>query len=460
MIKMLETNDSNKVSQLKSLLGADRVKQLYLSDKELGVLYDGLLNSIGKPYTATGEYLKANTPSGASNDFKAIASGSAVNTLNSEFTKSLSDKTQGIDLSRISDAMSIFGITPEEAAVRTAVDINPAVNNEFKSVLGREATATEISAILNKMDLKGYFGEITQGGASIPDLTRSLFGTSESLQKAIKNANVAGFIKQSKPMFDQITLAQNNLKNIGKELGADEITNILNSTPEQAKELSASYVKSYQEGATKGALADLPAKQKAVLDELDQALRGSQEKFFSQELQPSIERSLASRGLLRSGSLAEALASQAGKLNTAREGVLSPLRSSTALGTQQLGFENTLRGALEGGKTLSEATGFINDLFKQDKQNVFTAGQADLNRAFTSEQTAQNQALMQALLGGQADGPSAWDYFYQYGLPVLGTALAGPLGGAAAGGLSKLFSKSGSSGGGGYQTSGGTGAAV
>src|SRR3990167_9813904 len=101
---MLETNDSNKVSQLKSLLGADRVKQLYLSDKELGVLYDGLLNSIGKPYTATGEYLKANTPSGASNDFKAIASGSAVNTLNSEFTKSLSDKTQGIDLSRISDA--------------------------------------------------------------------------------------------------------------------------------------------------------------------------------------------------------------------------------------------------------------------------------------------------------------------------------------------------------------------
>lgn len=419
--------DSYKAKQLKSIFGND---------------LSAWIGGAGRPYSIDADKLYDALLSGKQKNIDPLYSGTGAGNLGAvvkeEFDTKLASKTQGIDLSRINDAFTVIGGTPAQAQLAASTEIVPAINDEFNRVLGRDATQAETAAIANSMDFKGFIGGNLGSNANIADVANQIITKPGFLHEQLKSqGGIEGFIKQRKPMFDQITLAQSNLKNIGKTLGADEITNILNSTPEQAKELSASYVKSYREGATNTALEGLPAKQKAVFDELDQALRGSQESFFTKDLQPSIERALSASGKgLRSGSLAEALASQAGKLNTAREGILSPLRSQTALGTQQLSFENTLRGALESGKTLTEATGFINDIFKQDKQNQFASSEAELNRIFQGEQNAQNQALMLALQSGQSDGLSSLDMFYKYGLPVLGGVLGGPLGGALASGVS------------------------
>lgn len=172
-------------------------------------------------------------------------------------------------------------------------------------------------------------------------------------------------------------------------------------------------------------LTAFPGQQNQAISDLDMALRASQGKFFDQTLSPQIIDQLNARGILDSGSLAEAFAKSASQLNTVREAGIAPLRSNVANQSAQMNYENALRGALESGRSLTDAVAFARALQAQTNQNNFIASQNDLNRSFSNEQMNQERAFELALAGRQ-QGPSGLDYFLNYGLPFLST-----LGGAA-----------------------------
>lgn len=305
------------------------------------------------------------------------------------------------------------------------------IRNEFKNQIGRNPTAGEISTLLQGIDFSAPF--VRAGGQRIYDPYRGIqSGTnreipvskpqaptnfSEYLNSLKKTNNISAGITTKEPIFREITKANLELKKYGEELPSEIISQIIGSasTPESVAEITSSYIKSRGEAKVQEQLAGLPAQEEAAVNELEATLQEQQGRYFSEQLTPRITESLNTRGLLNTGSFATALAKAGQQSYQGVVDVTRPLRSQIKLGAPQRGFDQTLRGALEQGKSLAEATAFARNLLTTNRANSFTASQSELGR-LNDLQMAQ---LGYASRGGSRQ-PSGLDYFLQYGLPVLG----------------------------------------
>ena len=202
---------------------------------------------------------------------------------------------------------------------------------------------------------------------------------------------------------------------------------------EDSQKLAAQFVKTVSEQKVTESIPIVEQEQQAGITDLESRLGVAGQKFF-EEQRPFIERGLAARGLLRSGSLPESFARQLGQLSTAREAIIAPLRYEAKSGMLKQSLQNTLRGALESGQNLAQALNFARTQLSAGREKAFTGEQARLGREFQGDMFRQQQSL-QLALAGAGGGGGAWDDFLQYGLPVLGQFG----GGALAGGFSRGF---------------------
>ena len=242
-----------------------------------------------------------------------------------------------------------------------------------------------------------------------------------------KASNIGSLIQDNAASFNEIARTAESLKSLGLELTSDQRFQLATAgltNPESVPQLAQSYINTATESKVQQELAGLPAQEQEAISQLDQQLQASQGQFFNETLRPQLERSLSARGLLRSGNLAESLAQAGKQLNTQRESTIAPLSASTRLGGLTRGFENTLRGALESGRSLTDAINFSRNLLTQQREFDYSASQADLNRQFQDQQL-QNQLSGQLAIANatasRSSGGSALDLFLQYGLPSLGS---------------------------------------
>lgn len=345
-----------------------------------------------------------------------------------------------------------FGKNTENNPKDLALKLVPNLTNSLKEALGRDPKQYEIAAAFNGIDPNGVVGNYnavlsqrygananSRGPANNPSFWRDVFRGDTvnflgDVNNILKFSNESGIndavsnaVAQQSQEFDTIA---SQYSPIGIEFPDDIRKKFLlsdKSIEEKGKDV-LSYVVGQKEGLVKSELEALPERQSQAISDLDRQLQESQGRFFQEQLSPSIMQQLNARGLLDSGSLAASLAETGGRLSQSREQYIAPLRAETALGAGRMNFENTLRGALESGQSLSQATSFARNLFSQQQQNQFASGQNALNRQFQDEQSRQNQAFQLASQPRQKE-PSALDYFLGYGLPVLGQLGSGALSG-------------------------------
>ena len=112
-------------------------------------------------------------------------------------------------------------------------------------------------------------------------------------------------------------------------------------------------------------------------------------------------------------------------LTRERESRIAPLRAQTLLEAPQQAFDFALRGASEAGRSMSSATDFLRGITTLGKTQSFAGQESALNRLFQQNQNNQMIALQLAMMGQKSQGPTALDYFLQYGLPTIGTVAGG-----------------------------------
>lgn len=293
-----------------------------------------------------------------------------------------------------------------------ALETADALRSSFKRQIGRDATDDEVSSLIRDVDFSAPF---VQGDGS---RNYKIPYTHDSYIDALKlRGNFNSVIQAKRPILDEIDKGRLDLKKYGEELPADFVKNILGSatTPESAQEKIAAYAKTRGEAKIQEQLSGLPAQEEKAIGELETTLQEQQGRYFSEQLAPRITESLNQRGLLNSGSFASSLTRAGQQSYQGVSDVIRPLRSQVKMGAPQRGFEQTLRGALEQGKSLAEATAFARNLLTQGRSQAFAAASSELDRIAGLQATQ----LGLAARGGQRQ-PTSMEYFLQYGLPVIG----------------------------------------
>jgi len=359
-----------------------------------------------------------------------------------------------LNLSNLEGGLKSIGAKPDIAYGIAEMQFLPALKEEFRRKYGRDPNDAEIEGLFSSIDFQNLFSNIAsdRGNKAFEQFRRTRrepgkvdeSARGDSVRSALYElgqeissnpadivANFRSFLTPTLDRINDLTLA----KNAEINLAPNEVAQILSiaDSGERQKVLN-SFIKAGKERGVNEFLTALPGKQDASINALDRALMGSQTAFFNRNLQPSIEASLNRRGLLTSGSLAEALGGAAANLNAARESAIAPLRHGAGQEALNKSYENILRGALESGKSLSDSIAFVNSQIAQRNQNEFTATQRNLDRDFENEMFNKRTSLELEMAGGKS--PSGLDYFLQYGLPTLtsigGTVAGGYFGNRAA----------------------------
>lgn len=371
---------------------------------------------------------------------------------------------EGFDIGRLSDVLPADYVkttelrqegTKESMLNLLAGSMSNRLAERFKNEYGRDATQPELASLFNGMNWKAYpattniepiIGKIDQKTgvySSFTPFDKALPQLAEHLTSTKSEAtNWEKLFENLQPKFEAVTLANEQLKSVGGALDDKQVNQIVSNSvkPENAERIAAQFVNTRAEELQRKALEDIPQQQEQAITEFEKALQASQGQFFQEQLVPQIQKTLSARGLLQSGSLAEALGGAGERLQRGREQVIAPLRAEQKLGAVQQRYGDILRSALESGRSLDEATRFARDLFQTQQAQNFAASQGALNRQAQQEQTAF-QTAMQLATTKRSQSPSGLDYFLNYGLPAIttigGAVLGGPLGaglGSAAGG--------------------------
>lgn len=228
--------------------------------------------------------------------------------------------------------------------------------------------------------------------------------------------------------FSTIDKLQKEHEKIGENLDDNERRSIFHrrfADKPESDVFLAERVDEIRERGIRKEVEKIPEKEAQAIKGIEVALGGQQKRFFEEEALPSITQQLNIRGLLDSGSLATALAQETGRGRERIEGIITPLEMQSRLGGAQRGFEQTLRGALESGRSLEDAIGFSRQLYAGEKEHDFQSAQSVLGRNFQQDMFNQEQALQFAL---KPKGPSALDYYLRYGLQPSIDILSGIFG--------------------------------
>ena len=357
----------------------------------------------------------------------------------SEFNQAFDQENAGLRPEDLKEAFGQFG-DQEFFKDRTDVglalyDVVPSIREDFKKKIGRDATDEEVRAIFSQNNFAeavqnlqtdpGFRQRTNLGSALVQqgnvqgdiDIGRILSDPAALKNFSSKASNIGSLIQDNAASFNEIARTAESLKSLGLELTSDQRFQLATAgltNPESVPQLAQSYINTATESKVQQELAGLPAQEQEAISQLDQQLQASQGQFFNETLRPQLERSLSARGLLRSGNLAESLAQAGKQLNTQRESTIAPLSASTRLGGLTRGFENTLRGALESGRSLTDAINFSRNLLTQQREFDYSASQADLNRQFQDQQL-QNQLSGQLAIANatasRSSGGSALDLF-------------------------------------------------
>ena len=306
---------------------------------------------------------------------------------------------------------AIAGKASDEDVSLAAQKIGEKLSEDFETRYARPPTQGESAALFNQLE----FGHV--GNPNDP----------ETFQDLVNSASWEGVFNSFDAKIPLIEAANSELKNIGKELGPEEVSKILAKglTPERADVLTSSIVKQLTEAEAKAKLEQVKPERMKAIDELDASLAKSQADYLSNDITPAIVTALRNRGLTAGPELQSVLAEVSQGLGRERESRIAPLRAQTALEAPEAAFNFAMNGASEAGRAKTSATDFLRNINVMDRGNTFTASQSALDRLFKQNQADQQTALMMAMMGGQSKQPSALDYFLQYGLPVIGSAAGG-----------------------------------
>ena len=327
------------------------------------------------------------------------------------------------------DARNAFVNMPDDERLKFEEGVQKAIPKKLKSLLGREPTPSEIQAISSQFSGNAVMNALAEGQRPAK-ITPDYF----------LDVNIA----QIPDLERKVSLLEQANLTLGEDVPLDVASRIFapGTALDSASGLIGTFVKSRQEGRVKEELDRLPGEQTKAIDQLEGRMQQSNRSFFDEVLAPSIVQNLNARGLIHSGELSSSLATAGAGLQRGIQDITSPLRAETSLGSLRAKTENTLRGALESGRSLSDALSFTRNLNLMDRQQQFQSAESNLNRSFQSDLFRQQQALQMALAGG-GQQRGGFDAFLEYGLPAIatigGAALAGPAGSAGANILSKLF---------------------
>lgn len=315
--------------------------------------------------------------------------------------------------------------------------------------IGRTPNQAEIADIFNKIPFATRAREI--------HINNFLAGPIEVAQAFSTDTgpgfSISTLINDAKPRFDAVTSFLNTAQNNGLPISQEQITSIVSaSTPERGEVLANQFIRDAREKIAIAEAEKLPARELAELGEEERTAEQAQARFFQEQLQPQILQTLGRRGLLTSGSLAEALGGAAGRLQAQREEAFRPLRVQARIGGLERNYKNFIRQALESGQSTQSAIDFANEMTGLARRQQFAGSEAVLGRAFEDEARRQNIALQLALRPRLRE-PTGFEQFLQYGVPAL-ASVAGDIIGALSGSGGGGGSRGGGLGGGGSQFGG------
>ena len=364
----------------------------------------------------------------------------------------------GFDLKNFTSSFGEFDIPINEKNIEGGViKIIPSLVKAFKTKFKRDPSQDELAAAFNKINPHGILSRekaqlekeaedqnfsYTKGKQSY--VQRNMRGAFASPDKIFETLNrqsdISDSMQRIAPRIREIEIAERQL---GTKLPNDIRYNVLSSEDiEGSQREIASFISGEEERQVGSFLEGLPAQQEREIDELEQSLVKGQRRALEEQFYPVLQGAYGARQLLQrgelvpesagqvaqklqsagipfsGGDLASSLSEIAGRLGKERESYIAPLRAETKLGGLKSKYENVLRGALESGRSLSDATAFARNLFAQQQSQQFQSGQANLGRQFQNEQQRQKMAYQLALTGQQRS-PSGLDYFLKYGLPTL-----------------------------------------
>lgn len=290
---------------------------------------------------------------------------------------------------------------------QAAIQIQKGIDSGIQAALSRPASSAEIVGITDQLIHIQRFPSLDSSSG------QAVFNVEHFVQSA--QNDIAGIVEQKMPMLKEIEQANSELSPYGATLPFNEALLTLRGQypPEKFTEMVAQQKKNLLEGRISKEVSELPAREETAISELETALKGQQKRYFEEEAAPSIMSYLNTRGLLDTGSLATALARETGRGAQRIEDVTTPLRAQSRLGGLQRGFEQTLRGALESGRSLEDAINFTRQMTAATSGQQFQVGQSALQRQYGQDIFSQQQALEMAKL---PKGPSALDYYLKYGL--------------------------------------------
>lgn len=299
--------------------------------------------------------------------------------------------------------------------------IVPLFQKQFKNVIGRAATDPEIASMFNEMNFAETFGRARQMlDAKELSLPSEDILDPATLTKIVGDISALNpYLTARKPLYTEITKANNQLKQIGQSLTSEQVQDIL-SSPDKAtaSEVASSYANTMFDDAVKKETASLQPKQEAAIGDLANAFTQQNQTALSRDFAPMIAQELNKRGMLSGGDLASSLASTAGTLQQKSNDILNPLMANVKLGGANATYDSVLRGQLAGNKSLDDAINFSRNFYNQGIQNQFAAGQNAMSQASQNELYRQQMAMQMAMQPKQQQ-PSGLDYFLQYGLPTL-----------------------------------------
>ena len=275
-------------------------------------------------------------------------------------------------------------------------------------------------------------------GSQFEEVKNSIIN-SPTVEQQVIEKNDAKTSSENKILTEErrnaLTIAENSLKKFGLTLTDEEKRQILSADKDNANVIASSIVNAKAEEAISGQLSQVvPQELLAIKDWETEAVEGSKREV--EEATPYLYQSLNSRGLLDTGSLSTALAKEYGIRVMGVKSKANEMSLNSKLGGITKSYENALRGALASGASLSDAIKQANEWNTLNRTQTFTAEQSNLDRQAGLDAQERQIKWLLANMPKQSS-PSGWDYFYQYGLPVLG----GLTGVAVKAGLNTLFSK-------------------
>lgn len=380
--------------------GREKVKKIYGDNPQIFQDYIDMLERNGKDITGDTRFNQYIVPK-----------------------KNIEEKLSQIpkDINKLSktEIKNKIGLLEELGAIRegsTKLDeqgIRDYVLKVYRDVKGHEREDVEtnnVNLIINSLKKNGSFPRANE-------LSGVVDANAKIINK-LQEGNIIGEFTVKKDI-----LSPENVDTLG------ELKTRLNEI--QNKEIKEGKISSFIE-------TELPQRGEEAVSGLEEALQKSQGEFFQQSITPSVIRELSARGLLRGGDLSSALSEQAGRLQTGIQQTIAPLRFEAKQAPTRLKYENLLRQALESGQDLTSAIGFTRNLFQEDLARRFQGQQSELNRQSQQEIARQNFAMQLAEMSGQTQGPSGFQQFLQYGLPLIGQVATAGSGSIAGRGLSFL----------------------